>query len=284
MLNPNKLTILRIFLLPLPCALLFLETYYAKLAAIGLGSLLGFTDYLDGVLARRHKKITPLGTFLDPVADKIFITTVYLTLTYLGYLSFLPISLIILREIFISYLRSWFFEETKVINLSKLKTFFLMIFAGIVILLNLYFSKYFYLVDYLLWILVFISYLTGIPYFYRVFKKILKFRDQMNLFFEKLPSLIYPLSLVFIFPFTNSFFWIPILCINFYFFKKGLARVSPKWVQEESIFVYLLIILLSLELIFYKKIYFSLFILFIYSFLNDGIETIKLSWKILNLK
>lgn len=284
MINPNRLTILRIFLLPLPCILLFLETYHAKLIAVGLGSFLGFTDYLDGVLARRQKKITPLGALLDPVADKIFITTTYLILNYLGYLSFYPVSLIILREILIAYLRSWFFEETKVINISKLKTLFLMVFAGIVILLKLYFLEYFYLTNYFLWILVFISYITGFPYFYRVLKKIFKFKDKMALFFKNLPSLFYPIFLLFIFPFTNHLFWIIILALNFYFFKKGLARALLKFVQNISYLYYLIIFLLILELFLFKKLYFSLFILLGYSFLKDGIKTLKISWKILNLK
>lgn len=284
MISPNQVTILRIFLLPLPCILLFLETYHAKLAAVGLGSILGFTDYLDGVLARKQRRITPLGTLLDPIADKIFITTVYLTLAYLGYLSFLPVSLIVLREILISYLRSWFFEETKVINISKLKTFFLMIFAGIVVLLNIYFPFSIYLIYYSLWILVFISYITGLPYLYRVFIKILKFRDKIHFFLKSLPSLIYPLFLIFLFPFSYSLFWIIILAINFYFFKRGLARFSPKFVQRESFLIYLIILLSVLELIFFLRPYYSLFVLLIYSFWRDGKKTIKIGWRILNLR
>ena len=58
--TPNRLIVLRIFLLPLPCALLF-GGPESKLTAVGLGSLLGFTDYLDGRLARR-KGSSRLGT------------------------------------------------------------------------------------------------------------------------------------------------------------------------------------------------------------------------------
>ena len=67
----NHLTILRIILLPLPYFLIYGDIR-ARIAALAAFTLIGFTDYLDGLLARRDGS-TPLGKLLDPLADKICI-------------------------------------------------------------------------------------------------------------------------------------------------------------------------------------------------------------------
>ncbi|HEA83868.1 MAG TPA: CDP-alcohol phosphatidyltransferase family protein, partial [Thermodesulfobacterium geofontis] len=145
LITPNRLTLLRIFLLPFPCILLLSGSYSGKLCALITGFLLGITDYLDGILARKYKKITSIGTILDPIADKIFVTSIYLVLVYLNYFNFLPVFFIILREILVSFLRSWFPDKIKVSRIAKLKTLFQMSFAGFAVFFYLYFSSYKYL-------------------------------------------------------------------------------------------------------------------------------------------
>ncbi|RKX60410.1 MAG: CDP-diacylglycerol--glycerol-3-phosphate 3-phosphatidyltransferase [Thermodesulfobacteriota bacterium] len=281
--NPNKITLLRIFLLPLPCALLFLESYSAKLTALGLGSLLGVTDYLDGVIARKYRKITPIGTLLDPIADKIFVTGVYLTLVYLNYFNFIPVFLIILREIFISYLRSWFTEEMKVAKIAKIKTVFQMSIAGFAVLLNLYFSFYFSYINYLLWGIVIFSYLSAIPYFYRVYKAIRKFKYSLKSFFISFYSLLYPLLLLITFPLAKNLFFINILGLCFYFFKKGLAKASPTWAHKESWFILAILIFVIFEYFYLKHLYFSLWGILLFSLYRDGFKSLKIMWNILRV-
>ena len=137
--TPNRLTLLRIFLLPLPCVLLF-GGPESKLTAVGLGSLLGFTDYLDGRLARR-KGSSRLGTLLDPIADKIFVSVAYLLLYRLGYLPFWPVFLVVAREILISVLRGLFPEKLRVWSLGRIKTVFQMVGAGLIIIVSNFLSS-----------------------------------------------------------------------------------------------------------------------------------------------
>jgi CDP-diacylglycerol--glycerol-3-phosphate 3-phosphatidyltransferase len=283
-LNPNILTLLRILLLPLPCALLFFDSFPARLTSLIMLTLLALTDYLDGVLARKYQKVSSLGAILDPIADKIFISSIYLTLVYLNYISYLPVFFIILRELLVSYLRAWFPEETKVQRIAKVKTMLQMSFAALVIILNTFYKNFAFLINYLLWFLVFFSYLSALTYFYKVALTVKKFKTNLKYFFYSFFSLFYPVSLLLIFPLSHQLFWINILALSFFFFKKGLAKSSPKLAHKEpwgSLFV---IFCIFLEFWYFHKIYFSLWGLLFFSFFTDGIRSLKLIWKILKVQ
>ncbi len=71
---PNKLSILRIILVPVFVALFFLSWEYARLVAAGIFVLATLTDFLDGYIARKHNLVTDLGKLLDPIADKLLVT------------------------------------------------------------------------------------------------------------------------------------------------------------------------------------------------------------------
>ena len=77
----NMLTLLRICLMPFLVAAI-LEAHYAL--GFGLFMVAGLTDALDGTLARMLKQRTMLGQYLDPVADKLLLSTLFLVLTYKG--------------------------------------------------------------------------------------------------------------------------------------------------------------------------------------------------------
>jgi cardiolipin synthase len=79
--TPNMLTLLRICLMPFLVAAI-LEAHYAL--GFGLFMVAGLTDALDGTLARLLKQRTMLGQYLDPVADKLLLSTLFLVLTYKG--------------------------------------------------------------------------------------------------------------------------------------------------------------------------------------------------------
>lgn len=280
-LTPNRITLLRIFLLPLPCALLFLEGALAKLFSVSLGSLLGFTDYVDGVLARRQKKVTTLGAMLDPVADKIFVTVVYLTLVYLGYFPYAPVALLLSREVLVSLLRSWFPEEMKVVNLARWKTFFQMSLAGLAILLSLFEKRYLFVVHYALWGLAFFSYLSAFPYFYRVKRALGRTKLDPIVFAKSMLSLSFSLALILAFPLSGRLFSLIQASLSFYFFRKGLARTSPLHAQSESLLILLLLFFLSLEAYLKNNLFYSLFAVFLFSLYRDGVKSLKLMWEIL---
>lgn len=71
---PNKLTILRICMIPLFIAAYFLPFSWAPWVAVGIFLLAAFTDFLDGFIARKYHLVTDLGKLLDPIADKILVT------------------------------------------------------------------------------------------------------------------------------------------------------------------------------------------------------------------
>ncbi|MCS7199234.1 MAG: CDP-alcohol phosphatidyltransferase family protein [Caldimicrobium sp.] len=282
--TPNRITLLRILLLPLPCALLFLEGHMAKLFSLGLGSLLGFTDYVDGVLARKQKRITPLGRMLDPVADKIFITIVYLTLVYLGYFPFAPVALLLSREILVALLRSWFPEETKVVNLARWKTALQMTLAGVAIGVSLINKEYLKIIEYALWGLVLFSFLSALPYIYRVRRALLRTQIESMLFAKSLLSLAFNLSLLMVFPLSGKLFFIIQIALSFYFFRKGLARTSPLHAQEESLLIMALLSALILEALYREALFYSLLLILGFSLYRDGAKSFKLIWEILRRK
>ena len=77
---PNSLTILRIFLIPVFIGFLIYERYEYSLAVLLLA---GLTDGLDGTIARVANQRTRLGAYLDPLADKLLLTSGFVTLSVL---------------------------------------------------------------------------------------------------------------------------------------------------------------------------------------------------------
>ena len=77
---PNLLTLSRILSIPLLVALIYIDTTLFRWLALGGFVLAGVTDYLDGYLARHRNEISPLGRFLDPIADKLLVAALLLML------------------------------------------------------------------------------------------------------------------------------------------------------------------------------------------------------------
>jgi CDP-diacylglycerol--glycerol-3-phosphate 3-phosphatidyltransferase len=75
---PNKLTLGRLFATPVFMAFVLHDNFYSQTAALLVFIAAGVTDLVDGHLARKHNLITPLGVFLDPLADKLIITGAFI--------------------------------------------------------------------------------------------------------------------------------------------------------------------------------------------------------------
>lgn len=125
---PNLLTLSRIAVLPAIVAAFYLDGSAANWTTFGLFVAAGFTDYLDGYLARMRSQLTAFGTFLDPIADKLLVGTAILMMAAFGNISglvILPAVVILLREILISGLREFLAQgqiSVPVTKLAKLKT------------------------------------------------------------------------------------------------------------------------------------------------------------------
>ena len=139
---PNMLTLSRIGLLPVFVVLFYLQPNYLEgeplawinNSLVAIYVLISSTDFLDGLLARKLNQISDLGTFLDPVADKLMVCTALILLTdyYQTWFITIPSIIIISREILVSALREWMSEIGKRANISvswigKSKTFMQMI-------------------------------------------------------------------------------------------------------------------------------------------------------------
>jgi CDP-diacylglycerol---glycerol-3-phosphate 3-phosphatidyltransferase len=105
---PNSLTIIRILALPFCAYALFKnggDDSTWRIIAWVLFFLVGMTDSLDGKIARSRNQITPLGIFLDPIADKAFIGTALIGLSILGDMPWWVTIFILAREILVTLLR-----------------------------------------------------------------------------------------------------------------------------------------------------------------------------------
>jgi CDP-diacylglycerol--glycerol-3-phosphate 3-phosphatidyltransferase/cardiolipin synthase len=112
---PNILTLLRIGLIPVFVMAFYLPFGLAHPATALIFGLAATTDWLDGYLARKLGQISALGTFLDPVADKLMVAVALVLLVQSHPTPWLaiPAAVIIGREIAISALREWMAELGK---------------------------------------------------------------------------------------------------------------------------------------------------------------------------
>lgn len=123
---PNILTISRVVMIPF---FVVAHVVGQKSIATLIFIIACVTDFLDGYLARKYALSSPFGAFLDPVADKLMVTTALVLLVSLvpAWWFALPVSLILCREIAVSALREWMAERqqrssVQVGNLGKWKT------------------------------------------------------------------------------------------------------------------------------------------------------------------
>jgi len=126
---PVLLTLLRIVLLPVIVVVFYLDYSWARPLSCIIFMTAGFTDWLDGYLARKLGQESRFGAFLDPVADKLMVATVLILIVEFDNSPWLTIPAIIVigREITISALREWMAEmgqrgKVAVSHLGKLKT------------------------------------------------------------------------------------------------------------------------------------------------------------------
>ena len=138
---PNKLTVLRVILIPFFVVSMMIEnganqTFRYVAAAIFI--IASLTDMLDGKIARKYNLVTNFGKFMDPLADKLLVCSALICLIQLGQLPAWMVIIIVSREFIISGFRLVAAEQGIVIAASywgKCKTTFQMI-AVVLMILN----------------------------------------------------------------------------------------------------------------------------------------------------
>lgn len=103
--TPNKLTLARIVLSPLPLLLLLLNFPFHNILAAVVFSLAAITDLFDGRIARSQGLITNFGKFLDPLADKMLTTAAFLGFLVVGRIDVWAVMLILTREFMVMSIR-----------------------------------------------------------------------------------------------------------------------------------------------------------------------------------
>ena len=141
---PTLLTLLRIVAVPFLVLIFYLPFSSAKVIAGIIFIIAALTDWLDGYLARYLKQTTRFGAFLDPVADKLIVSTPLILIISSqpdAFLLAIPAMIIIGREIAVSALREWMAEIGKrasvaVTQIARAKTFMQMIAVTILLVVE----------------------------------------------------------------------------------------------------------------------------------------------------
>jgi CDP-diacylglycerol--glycerol-3-phosphate 3-phosphatidyltransferase len=193
MLNlPNLLSIFRILLVP-PLVVVLLTKFEGKeWWGLALFLVAAVMDFLDGFLARRRQQVTRLGTLLDPAADKILISAAYISLVEQNPVvvpSWIVV-VIIAREFAIGSLRSFAAAENLVIPAGfsgKIKTTIQIISIALLIIHNKL-EEFQHLAPVSLWAAMLITVYSGIEYFVRFGRLILRGEVPESLSSSQIPS------------------------------------------------------------------------------------------------
>ncbi|MEG1848249.1 MAG: CDP-diacylglycerol--glycerol-3-phosphate 3-phosphatidyltransferase [Lachnospiraceae bacterium] len=163
---PNKLTILRVLMIPF--FVFFLLTDYAgtssKWIALALFVVASLTDLLDGKIARKYNLVTNFGKFMDPLADKLLVCAAMICLVEMGKLPAWMVTIIISREFIISGFRLIASDNGIVIAASywgKFKTAFQMV---MIVLLVADIPKIAILTQIVVWIALALTIISLIDY------------------------------------------------------------------------------------------------------------------------
>lgn len=166
---PNRLSILRVGLIPVCVGLMYIETPLCNYLALAVFLFASFTDFLDGHIARSRNLVTDFGKFVDPVADKLLVLSVLMMLVSQGKLPAWAAIVVLARELSVDGLRLINSQHGKVIaagKLGKVKTATQMAAIAVIMLDNWPFGP-FPMREILIGLMVVMTLWSGIDYFAR---------------------------------------------------------------------------------------------------------------------
>ena len=144
---PNILTVVRILLVPVIVLVFYFPYSYFNIdlmsfqignvslsiinvIAVVIFAIASFTDFLDGYIARKNNLVTTFGKFMDPIADKLLVNTLFIVLAARGIVPAIPVIVMVWRDTIVDALRLVAAEKGQVVSagfLGKLKTVLQMI-------------------------------------------------------------------------------------------------------------------------------------------------------------
>ncbi len=167
----NKLTLLRVVLVPFYMFFLLRPGFASQMIALAIFVIASLTDMLDGQIARKCNQITSFGKFVDPLADKMLTTSAFLVFLAQGIINVWAVMIILAREFMVAGVRLSAVTEGKVIAASffgKLKTVSQMaVIIVTTLLLNISVIPHgtaVLIVNILVWISTALTALSGIDY------------------------------------------------------------------------------------------------------------------------
>lgn len=173
---PNSLTLLRIFLVPFLVVVLLTKFEGKEYAGLAIFLIAAVTDLLDGYFARKFNKVTRLGILLDPIADKLLISSALISLVELDLAPAWMVVIILGREFAVSGLRSIAAQQGVDIpasSLGKGKTVSQVI-AVALLILGHELGDFQRVATVALWAVVLFALASGIDYFLKFSSAVLK--------------------------------------------------------------------------------------------------------------
>lgn len=167
----NKITIFRVFLVPVFMLALYSNLSYSNYLATGIFIFASLTDTLDGYIARSRNMVTNFGKFVDPLADKVLVSAALISLVELGTVPAWIVVIIIAREFTITGFRVIAASEGITIAASpiaKVKTITQLVAIIALLLDNFPFSIInFPFANIMLYICLFFTIVSGVDYIYK---------------------------------------------------------------------------------------------------------------------
>jgi CDP-diacylglycerol---glycerol-3-phosphate 3-phosphatidyltransferase len=176
--SPNQMTLLRIASTPAIVLLLLIPNRFTTFVAALIFSAAAITDYLDGYYARQMGLVSSFGKVMDPLADKLLVSSSFIMMTSLGWIPAWMVCIIIGRELAVTGFRNIIAEKGKDVSasdLGKYKTGF-----QIAAIIPLMFHYTYFTIDlhaiglFFLWGALILTVWSGVDYFVR-FRNLLDF-------------------------------------------------------------------------------------------------------------
>lgn len=183
---PNKLTVMRICLIPIILLIAIFpyaqfnidvpvfEIGHVSVSAVNLVVLVlflaaSFTDFLDGFIARKNNLVTTFGKFADPIADKLLVTSMFILFASKGTIPVIPVILMVARDTIVDGCRMIASTNGVVVAagfMGKMKTVCQMLTISLILISNLPFELYrIPFADIMLWFTTCVSVASGLDYF-----------------------------------------------------------------------------------------------------------------------